>query len=83
MIEIILDQAPQKYGTGPETNSQPLDLQSGASVVRHVTTALRGPVKTAFDSPCTNISLCKLRRYFYIMQQSFLFINIYLLKVLS
>ena len=38
--ELFHDQSPQKYGTGPGSNSGPLDLQSD---VRHVTDCATRP----------------------------------------
>ena len=42
IIEIIYDQAPQKYGTRPGSNSRPLDLQSDLDLLPDtLPTALR------------------------------------------
>ena len=41
-VELSHDKSPQKYGTGPVLNSQPLDLQSDM-----LPTALQGPVWTS------------------------------------
>ena len=42
-VEIIYDQSPRKYGTGPGSNSQPLDLQSDSHLLPDtLPTALRG-----------------------------------------
>ena len=44
-VEIIYDQSPRKYGTGPGSNSQPLDLQSDSHLLPDtLPTALRGLV---------------------------------------
>ena len=36
-VDLFHDQSPRKYGTGPGSNSQPLDAVRHASVARHVT----------------------------------------------
>ena len=41
----FLGQSPQKYGTGPGSNSRPVDMQSDM-----LPTALRGPVGLSFYS---------------------------------
>ena len=44
-VEIISDQSPRKYGTGPGSNSRSLDLQSDSHLLPDMLqTALRGPV---------------------------------------
>ena len=47
-VELFHDQSPRKYGTGPGSNSRPLDLQSDTHLSPDtLPTALCGPVHAA------------------------------------
>ena len=53
-VEIIHDQSPRKYVTGPGSNSRSLDLQSDSRVARHVTGCALGPVLERWFDSMTN-----------------------------
>ena len=50
-VELFHDQSPLKYGTGPGSNSRPLDLQSESHLLPDtLPTALRGPCNARVGS---------------------------------
>ena len=60
-MAVFHDQSPQKYGTGPGSNMQPLDLQSDTFLQSdRLPTALRGPAPHCFFRPlfCLFLSGC-------------------------
>ena len=57
-VEIIHDQSPRKYGTGPGSNSRPLDLRSDWIVARHVTNYATWP--GVWQCNLTTMISCKI-----------------------